>query len=101
MRKTGLGEKYLFMCHNQHKCTQTEQELSRDICVERLARNRMSLVMYIHSLNSLPSRNLRIQKEKVLLLVVHFTNGLPGTNVIGLEPVTGSFLLRLLMYSLP
>jgi hypothetical protein len=41
-----------------------------------------------------------LQKQKALLLVVHITNRLRGTDVIGLEPTT-RFLLRLLMYSLP
>jgi len=35
------------------------------------------------------------------MLVVHFTNGLRGKDVIGLESVTRRFLLSLLMYSLP
>ena len=49
MRKTGLGDKYLSMCHNQQKSTQTEQELSPNICVERLARNRKNLVILLLS----------------------------------------------------
>ena len=42
-----------------------------------------------------------LQKQKALLLVVHVTNRLRETDVIGLEPVTRRFILRLLMHSLP
>jgi hypothetical protein len=42
-----------------------------------------------------------LQKQKALLFVVRITNRLRGTDVIGLEPLTQRFLLRLLMYSLP
>jgi hypothetical protein len=42
-----------------------------------------------------------LQKQNALLLVVHITNGLGGTDVIGLEPVTHRLLLHLLMYTLP
>jgi len=74
MMELKYSEKNMSVCHSQHKHTQTDQELRPDICVERLASNRMSIDMllflaaqesqYIHSLNSLPSRNLRITQTE-------------------------------------
>ena len=36
------SEKNMSVCHSQHICTQTDEELRPDICVESLASNRMS-----------------------------------------------------------
>jgi len=35
------------MCHNHHHTTQTDQEHSRAICVEKLASNRMSFYILL------------------------------------------------------
>ena len=35
------------MCHNHHHTTQTDQEPSRAICVEKLASNRMSFYILL------------------------------------------------------
>ena len=74
MMELKCSEKNMSVCHNQHKYTQTDQDLRPDICVERLASNRISPDIllflaaqesqYIHSSNSLPSRNLRITKTE-------------------------------------
>jgi hypothetical protein len=42
-----------------------------------------------------------LRKQKVLLLVVRITNGLRGTDLIGLESLTHRLLLHVLKYSLP
>jgi len=47
MRKTGFGEKYLSMCHNKYKSTKTDQEINPDLCVEKLASNRMNPDMLV------------------------------------------------------
>jgi len=99
------SEKNRSVCHNQHHSTQTDQELRPDICVERLASNRMSPVMllflaaqesqFIQSLNFLPSGTYILQNQKALLLVVYITNGLREIGVTGLEPVTRRYCSQL------
>jgi len=74
MMELKYSEKNRSVRHNQHHSTQNDQELLPDICVERLASNRMSPVMllfltaqesqFIQSLNSLPSGNLHITKSE-------------------------------------
>jgi hypothetical protein len=74
MMELKYSEKNRSVCHNQHHSTQTDQELRPDICVERLANNRMSPVMllflaaqesqFIQSLNFLPFGNLHITKSE-------------------------------------
>jgi len=49
MMELKYSEKNMSVCHNQRKSTQTDQELSPDICVKRPASNRMSLVMFLFS----------------------------------------------------
>jgi hypothetical protein len=78
------------MCHNQHKSTVTDQELSPDLCVERLASNRMSpdMLLFLAAKKSeishcfLTLGDTQRNTLHVLFFVPYvYTNSLPSQNL--------------------